>query len=205
MSFGRFERSPGQTPMSDINVTPLVDVMLVLLVIFIITAPLMASSLKLNPNMDGKYLVARETLTTATNKPGTGTARRFSAGFGPINVAATVSVDPTISANTASAGTRLRANLGTWVSNTKPISYSYLWYSCGSSIATPQSALPNPNCSLISGFDTVDLVVPSSAVGKYILLSVTASNAGGKTTKTSRTTNLVTAAAIASARLGWIQ
>jgi hypothetical protein len=163
------------------------------------------STVSLSRDWDGKYLVARETLTTATNKPGTGTARRFSAGFGPINVAATVSLDPTISANTASAGTRLRANLGTWVSNTKPISYSYLWYACGSSIATPQSAVPNPNCSLISGFDTVDLVVPSSAVGKYILLSVTASNAGGKTTKTSKTTNLVTAAAIASARLGWMQ
>ena len=48
MSFGRFERSPGQTPMSDINVTPLVDVMMVLLVIFIITAPLMVSALKLD-------------------------------------------------------------------------------------------------------------------------------------------------------------
>jgi biopolymer transport protein TolR len=33
--------------MSEINVTPLVDVMLVLVVIFIITAPLLASSLKL--------------------------------------------------------------------------------------------------------------------------------------------------------------
>ena len=48
MAFGRFERTPGQTPMSDINVTPLVDVMLVLLVIFIITAPLMVSVLKLD-------------------------------------------------------------------------------------------------------------------------------------------------------------
>lgn len=38
----------GQRPMSDINVTPLVDVMLVLLVIFIITAPLMASSIRLD-------------------------------------------------------------------------------------------------------------------------------------------------------------
>jgi biopolymer transport protein TolR len=38
----------GQRPLSDINVTPLVDVMLVLLVIFIITAPLMASSIKLD-------------------------------------------------------------------------------------------------------------------------------------------------------------
>ena len=34
--------------MSEINVTPLVDVMLVLVVIFIITAPLLASSIKLD-------------------------------------------------------------------------------------------------------------------------------------------------------------
>jgi biopolymer transport protein TolR len=34
--------------MSDINVTPLVDVMLVLVVIFIITAPLLASSVRLD-------------------------------------------------------------------------------------------------------------------------------------------------------------
>jgi biopolymer transport protein TolR len=54
MAFGRFERTPGQTPMSDINVTPLVDVMMVLLVIFIITAPLMLSSLKLDlPKTEG--------------------------------------------------------------------------------------------------------------------------------------------------------
>jgi biopolymer transport protein TolR len=33
----------GRAPMSEINVTPLVDVMLVLLIIFMITAPLMAS------------------------------------------------------------------------------------------------------------------------------------------------------------------
>ena len=54
MAFGRFERTPGQTPMSDINVTPLVDVMMVLLVIFIITAPLMVSALKLDlPKAEG--------------------------------------------------------------------------------------------------------------------------------------------------------
>ena len=35
-------------PMSEINVTPLVDVMLVLLVIFMITAPLMYNAIKLN-------------------------------------------------------------------------------------------------------------------------------------------------------------
>ena len=48
MSFGRLERSKGSEPMSEINVTPLVDVMLVLVVIFIITAPLLASSIKLD-------------------------------------------------------------------------------------------------------------------------------------------------------------
>ena len=44
MSFGRLERTTGASPMSDINMTPLIDVMLVLLVIFMITAPLMVSS-----------------------------------------------------------------------------------------------------------------------------------------------------------------
>jgi biopolymer transport protein TolR len=48
MAFGSLERSKGNQPMSDINMTPLVDVMLVLVVIFIITAPLMASSIKLD-------------------------------------------------------------------------------------------------------------------------------------------------------------
>jgi biopolymer transport protein TolR len=48
MSFGKLERTKGSQPMSEINVTPLVDVMLVLVVILIITAPLLASSIKLD-------------------------------------------------------------------------------------------------------------------------------------------------------------
>jgi biopolymer transport protein ExbD/biopolymer transport protein TolR len=48
MAFGRLERNPGSRPMSEINMTPLIDVMLVLLVIFIITAPLMTTSLRLD-------------------------------------------------------------------------------------------------------------------------------------------------------------
>lgn len=40
MSFGSFNEGGSGMPMSDINTTPLVDVMLVLLIIFIITAPI---------------------------------------------------------------------------------------------------------------------------------------------------------------------
>ncbi len=52
MPFGGFERHGGnRQPMSEINVTPLVDVMLVLLVIFIITAPLLSYAIKIDlPN-----------------------------------------------------------------------------------------------------------------------------------------------------------
>jgi biopolymer transport protein TolR len=54
MSFGRLERTQGSQPMSDINMTPLVDVMLVLVVIFILTAPLLASSIPLDlPKAEG--------------------------------------------------------------------------------------------------------------------------------------------------------
>jgi biopolymer transport protein TolR len=83
MAFGRLERTARPAPMSDINMTPLIDVMLVLLVIFIITAPLMTSSLKLDLpktdsatptsapsfialaiNADGKLFFGDETLAT---------------------------------------------------------------------------------------------------------------------------------------------
>ncbi len=40
--------SSGGGPMADINVTPLVDVMLVLLIIFMITAPLMSHKVKVD-------------------------------------------------------------------------------------------------------------------------------------------------------------
>lgn len=48
MSFGGFNDKHNQAPMADINVTPMVDVMLVLLVIFIITAPLFTHAIKLD-------------------------------------------------------------------------------------------------------------------------------------------------------------
>jgi len=48
MSFGGFSDNKQPAPMADINVTPMVDVMLVLLVIFIITAPLFTHAIKLD-------------------------------------------------------------------------------------------------------------------------------------------------------------
>ena len=48
MTFGRLERTAAPQPMSEINMTPLVDVMLVLVVIFIITAPLLVSAVKVD-------------------------------------------------------------------------------------------------------------------------------------------------------------
>ena len=50
MSFGGFNKQ-NSAPMSEMNTTPLADVMLVLLIIFIITAPLITNSVNINlPN-----------------------------------------------------------------------------------------------------------------------------------------------------------
>ncbi len=47
----------GRTPMADINVTPLVDVMLVLLIIFMVTAPLLSAGVPVDlPDSNAKPL-----------------------------------------------------------------------------------------------------------------------------------------------------
>ncbi|MYN11702.1 biopolymer transporter ExbD [Pusillimonas sp. TS35] len=48
MAFGSFDSKSGSHTVSEINMVPLIDVMLVLLVIFIITAPLLSHSIKIN-------------------------------------------------------------------------------------------------------------------------------------------------------------
>ena len=48
MAFGSFDSKSSQQPMAEINMVPLIDVVLVLLVIFIVTAPLLTHAVKLD-------------------------------------------------------------------------------------------------------------------------------------------------------------
>ncbi|MBN9088478.1 MAG: biopolymer transporter ExbD [Reyranella sp.] len=48
MAFGSFDRKNANGPMAEINMVPLIDVVLVLLVIFIVTAPLLTHAVKLD-------------------------------------------------------------------------------------------------------------------------------------------------------------
>lgn len=47
MAFGDLTRSGANAPLAEINMVPLIDVMMVLLVIFIITAPLLTHAVKI--------------------------------------------------------------------------------------------------------------------------------------------------------------
>ncbi|MBE9610061.1 ExbD/TolR family protein [Chitinilyticum piscinae] len=66
MAFGSFG-GPEQAPMAEINTTPLVDVMLVLLVVFIITAPVMHHAVKVElPRATAaKQLAQKQTIRLA--------------------------------------------------------------------------------------------------------------------------------------------
>ena len=59
-------------PLADINVTPLVDVMLVLLIIFMVTAPLLAKGMKVNlPQAKAAQpLNPKEPIVVAVSKDG---------------------------------------------------------------------------------------------------------------------------------------
>ena len=70
MAFGRLDRTAAPQPMSDINITPLVDVMLVLVVIFLLTAPLLASAIRLDlPRADGSAPGAAPASVTVVMDP----------------------------------------------------------------------------------------------------------------------------------------
>ncbi len=72
MGGGRFRRASRQTPIAEINVTPLVDVMLVLLIIFMVTAPLLTVGVPLDmPQTKAKPLTGdKEPLTISVDKKG---------------------------------------------------------------------------------------------------------------------------------------
>ena len=73
MAFGGFDQRGGGQPMAEINTTQLVDVMLVLLVIFIITAPLLTNAIKLDlPKADAAAAASKpETVTLSIDAAGT--------------------------------------------------------------------------------------------------------------------------------------
>ncbi len=69
---GRRGRRRRHAPMSEINVTPFVDVMLVLLIIFMVAAPLLTAGVPLElPNAKGKQLEAnKQPLVVSVTKGG---------------------------------------------------------------------------------------------------------------------------------------
>ncbi len=67
----QFEREELQAPLSEINMTPLVDVMLVLLVIFLVTAPMLNSAINLNlPSEAASQITQQKTFAISVNKAG---------------------------------------------------------------------------------------------------------------------------------------
>jgi biopolymer transport protein TolR len=69
---GRRGRARRHTPMHEINVTPFVDVMLVLLIVFMVTAPLLLSGLPVDlPGIKGQSLnVNKDQLTVTVDREG---------------------------------------------------------------------------------------------------------------------------------------
>lgn len=71
MSSNQFEREELQAPLSEINMTPLVDVMLVLLVIFLVTAPVLNSAITLNlPKEKTIQIIEKQPFSISINKDG---------------------------------------------------------------------------------------------------------------------------------------
>ncbi|HEX4427517.1 MAG TPA: biopolymer transporter ExbD [Terriglobales bacterium] len=71
-----------QTSLSDINITPLVDVVLVLLIIFMVTAPVLQSGIEVNvPKTRSVKEITEERLVISINKE-----QRVFLGNDPVNI-----------------------------------------------------------------------------------------------------------------------
>jgi biopolymer transport protein ExbD len=69
MAFGQLDGNSAPQPMSEINMTPLVDVMLVLLIIFIVTAPLLSRSVKVSlPKANAKAAATKEPVVISLDR-----------------------------------------------------------------------------------------------------------------------------------------
>jgi biopolymer transport protein ExbD len=73
MAFGNFSGNQAGQPVAEINMIPLIDVMLVLLVIFIITAPLLTHAVKIDLPRAANELnvVKRENIQLSIDAAGT--------------------------------------------------------------------------------------------------------------------------------------
>ncbi len=66
-----FNRDDLQAPLAEINMTPLVDVMLVLMVIFLVTAPMLTNSINMNlPNEVGQQISDQKIITVSLDRNG---------------------------------------------------------------------------------------------------------------------------------------
>lgn len=107
MAFGTLERSKGPRPLSEINMTPLIDVMLVLLVIFMLAAPLLVSALRVDlPRQTGAALAQNSAhLDVTLDAQG----RVFVAGQ-PVEAAALATLFARAAASNAATELRLSAD-----------------------------------------------------------------------------------------------
>lgn len=71
MALGSFNKEAFDAPMAEINTTPLVDVMLVLLVIFLVTAPMLTQAVKLElPNETATIIQDEKPITVSIDASG---------------------------------------------------------------------------------------------------------------------------------------
>ncbi|HEU5048244.1 MAG TPA: biopolymer transporter ExbD [Rickettsiales bacterium] len=71
MAMGSFDRDDLHAPLAEINATPLVDVLLVLVVIFLVTAPLLNNTIKLElPHEAAAHVTEQKAVVLSVNAGG---------------------------------------------------------------------------------------------------------------------------------------
>ncbi len=98
MAFGGLSRNTAAQPMAEINMIPLIDVMLVLLVIFIVTAPLLTHAVKIDlPKASSQVnVVKKENIHLSIDSSGTvyWNGERLEEGAWPERMASAARLEP---------------------------------------------------------------------------------------------------------------